>query len=62
MSDDIVKRLRAEGIQELHDAADEIEKLRATIAALLAIPDDLTDYGFTALDLRARMAVVEGEQ
>ena len=36
----------------------EIDRLRATIAALLAVPDDLTDYGFTALELRARMAAV----
>ena len=31
MSDDLVKRLRAEGIAELDEAADRIEKLEAAL-------------------------------
>jgi hypothetical protein len=38
MSDDLVKRLRAEGIAELDEAADRIEKLEAALREIVAWP------------------------
>ena len=38
MSDDLVERLRAEGIAELDEAADRIEKLEAALREIVAWP------------------------
>ena len=38
MSDDLVERLRAEGIAELDEAADHIEKLETALREIVAWP------------------------
>ena len=60
--DDLVKRLRSRGATSIeHEAADEIERLRAEIKQLRAENKELWDDSPGAMVTRAAFALKKGE-
>jgi uncharacterized small protein (DUF1192 family) len=63
MSDDIVKLLRHYGVDSHHDwideAADEIDRLRAEVAARTAERDEARRLAWSAFGIRGRSMLID---